>query len=705
MAWEVRDPKITPPHIKDPEAVDVDVWAPGREGETPAGDIPDSGDKDDLPNFEELAREAYRDSTSYVDANYRKHWEDSLRAFNNEHRADSKYNADIFRKRSHSFVPKTRAVIRKNEAAAASAFFSNLDAASIQPTNQADAAQRLSATLMQELVQYRLTHTIPWFLVLIGAVQDAQTQGACIAHVHWRYRPDRKKLKALEDRPLIDLVPIENIRFHPAADWMDPLHSSPYLIHLIPMYVGQVKERMRRPDPKGAKWREYDEATLLQYLDFADDSTRQTRLGLVEDPTRARSRIRNYDVLWVHRHIHRIEGEDYEWYTVASELTLSDPVPLNRVVFHGRRPYELGRAVLETHKPMPSSIPELLAGLQEDLNDTRNQRSDNVKFVLNKRYLVKRGANVDMASLVRNVPGGITQVNNVEGEVKELAFPDVTQSSYLEEDRITGNFDELAGNFNPLQVAQQRTPRESERTMLAVQSPANLLTEYLLKTLVETFVLPVLRQLVLLEQYYETDERVLAIAGDKAKVREKFGIDAVTDQMLEGELTTQVNVGMGATDPVMKLQRFIYGMNAAAQLSLRPPVGINLGEVYKEIFALSGYQDGSRFMSATDPEKLKLQQQLKQLTQLYRAKIGQKEDANLTKLQIARERNVTDLLRTDKTHQHQKRLALADYWMKLAGSPSAAAAPGAPPPSAQPQPNAQPMPGAPAAQPGVPRAA
>lgn len=663
MSWSVTDPRIIPPHITDPDTGDAPLWMAGREHADDSKVIEEVASETD---WDILARDAFRDSTSYVDANYRKKWEDSLRAFNNQHPGDSKYNRETFLKRSHTFVPKTRAVIRKNEAAAAAAFFSNLDVVSIQANNQSDTKQRLSAEIMQGLLQYRLTHSIPWFLVLIGAIQDSQTQSACIAHIHWRFVARGKDtLQILEDRPVIDLRPIENIRFHPAADWMDPLHSSPYLIDMIPMYVGDVKERMEHPDPKGQNWKSYDDATFRQYLDAQTDSTRAARLMLAEDPTKPRHRISDYDIVWVHRHIHRVRGQDYEWYTLASEKRLTDPQPLRRTVFHGRRPYEMGRTVIETHKALPMSLPELVRGLQDDLNDTRNQRNDNVKLVLNKSYIVKRGANVDTSSLIRNVPGRITLANNVDGEIKEQEWSDVTQSAYLEEDRITGNFDELAGNFNPLQVAQQRTPRESERTMLALQAPSNLLTEYLLKTFVETFVLPVLRQLVLLEQHYETDQTVLAIAGQKAESRQKFGVDEITDDMLDAELTTNVNVGMGATDPAQKLQRFIYGVGNLARIAVRPPPGLNLTEVYKEVFALSGYQDGSRFLTGQDPEKVKLQQQLTQLSRLYKQKVGDKHEKNVLDFQAKRERNFTDLLKQSQGHRHEKVLKLADHVMQL----------------------------------------
>jgi hypothetical protein len=403
-------------------------------------------------------------------------------------------------------------------------------------------------------------------------------------------------------------------------------------------------------------------------MDSPDDSTRQSRLGDArQDPTKHRRTVSEYEVIWVHRHIHRFDGQDWEFYTLGSERFLTEPEPLKMTVFHGRRPYEMGTTVLETHKPLPTPVPILTKPLQDDLNEARNQRSDNVKFVLNKGWLVKRGKNVDTAALTRNTPGRIILLDSIrkdDPDVAEQTWPDVTQSAYLEEDRISGNFDELIGNFNPMQVAAQRTPRESERTMLALQSPSNLLTEYLLKTHATTFVEPVLRQLVLLEQFYETDERVLTIAGEKAQVRQKFGIDKTTDTILEEELTVNVNVGMGATDPVMKLNRFLAGLVGLAKIAVRTPPALNLTEVYKEIFALSGYQDGERFVTGGDPEKTMLQQQMQkmmQLIQMLKQKVGDKHEANMVKMQTSRETNLTTLISQDKEHAHEKVMALAEY--------------------------------------------
>ena len=72
----------------------------------------------------------------------------------------------------------------------------------------------------------------------------------------------------------------------------------------------------------------------------------------------------------------------------------------------------------------------LVKPLQEEANDLQNQRMDNVKLVLNKRWFAKRGKNVDLPALVRNVPGRVVLMDDPAADVVENNWPDVTSSSF-----------------------------------------------------------------------------------------------------------------------------------------------------------------------------------------------------------------------------------------------------------------------------------
>ena len=194
----------------------------------------------------ELARDAYTQSESYFEANIRRQTERNLAHFNSRHAPGSKYYKPQYKFRNKGFRPKTRAMVRKNESALAKAMFSTSDVVNVQAERDFDEGQKYSAEINQELLQYRLTETVPWFLTATGAYQDTMVQGVVISYQYWDFDEveshtpvfddetgdsvldqwgdqavDTERM-ILRDTPAIDLRPIENIRFSVSADWRDP---------------------------------------------------------------------------------------------------------------------------------------------------------------------------------------------------------------------------------------------------------------------------------------------------------------------------------------------------------------------------------------------------------------------------------------------------------------------------------------------------
>lgn len=661
---QLNDPKVQPPTAQTAE---------------PSG----TGGK-----WKRVGQNAYLNSTSYVDVTYRKTWDDSIRAFHGQHPADSKYSSPAYDKRSKLYRPKTRSIIRKNEAAAAAAFFSNMDVVSISAEDESSKAQIASAEIMKYLLQYRLTKTIPWFQVVMGAMQDAQTIGVVASHNYWDYRsrpgvavapapveetgpqdeenPEQANLPAGAftlgsdlgdtdeapeaeepppvvycDKPCVDLIPIENLRIDPAANWMDPINSSPFVIHLMPIHFQEVKRRM-----KIGEWRKFDDARIMAANSGIGDSTRSARNRGQGDAADAdNAAVDEYQIIWIHRHIHRDEnGEDIEFYMLGTLEMLTDPRPLKESVLINERPYTLGCAIIETHKVFSSGVPQLGKGLQDEANEVANQRIDNVKFALNKKWFAKRGKEVDIGGLVRNVPGGVVMMDDPVNDVREISWPDVTGSAYEEQNRINLDMDELLGNFNPAALIMGGKGDAPARNMAMLGQATSTLAEYLIRTVVETWIQPTLRQVVKLEQHYETDQVVLALAGKKAQLFQKYGVDQVTDDLLNQSLTLTVNVGMGATDPGQKLQKFLTATGAYAKIIKDPAPGMNVQEVGKEIYSHLGYKDGSRFFTVDDPQVSQLQQALKgaqsQIMELEQ-KLKDKQNAMVVGLQKTRETNQT----------------------------------------------------------------
>ena len=126
----------------------------------------------------------------------------------------------------------------------------------------------------------------------------------------------------------------------------------------------------------------------------------------------------------------------------------------------------------------------------------------------------------------------------------------------------------------------------------------------------ETWAEPVIRQVVKLEEHYESDEVVLALAGNKANLYQKYGIDTVTDHLLGLEVTVRVDVGMGSGSPdpmeaISKLQMATKTLGEIMQPfmengMMQDDVSPKTTELGDYVFAAVGIRDGAeRFFNIT----------------------------------------------------------------------------------------------------------
>jgi len=589
------------------------------------------------------------------------------------------------------FHPKSRNGVRSSEAGFAAAMFSTSDLASVSAFNDNDERQQASAEIHQELLNYRLEHSIKWFLTCMGAFQDSQVNGICASYNYWKYEErtvkelvpytdeygqqfygednqplmqEIERVEVLEDRPVIDVLPIENIRFDPAADWRDPIQTSPYVIREVPMYAGDILARMEVEDTKtgSQSWKKYSLDELLSTNnDKNEDSTRRSRERNGSEDTTDTQEGNEFTIVWLREYFIREQGEEVVFWTVADNLLLSDPAPLGEVYLQDERPITLGICILEAHKTYPTSPVELNAELQERVNNVINQRSDNVDLVLNKRYYIRRGANIDAQALMRNAPGGGVIMDNITQDIRTESTPDVTSSSYAEQDRLDVSMDESAGVFSQSSVQNNRALNETVGGMEMMNAGASSISEYTIRTFIETWVEPTLRQLVKLEAKYETDEVLLAIAAGKSKLFQKYGENESLDSLLDLELTVRVNVGMGATNPQQKLERMKTGFITVGQLAPAVIARIKEEEVIKEVFGTVGYKDGSRFfkeaeelaqqapkqdpMIAIRGEELKLKQsELAFEQQLSQAKLQDNREKWMAELALKEKISVESLM-------------------------------------------------------------
>lgn len=560
------------------------------------------------PDWLAITEEAYRTSTEYMDANYRKQIEKNVSNFRSRHPKGSKYHTDAYKFRSRLFRPKTRSSMRRSEATFAQAMFATTDVITVDPVDQANKDQDQKAEVWMALLNHRLKHSIPWFLISCGAYQEAKVYGIVCSRQEWEYEVidetftqidpitqdeiEVTQPKVISDRPVCELVEWENIRFDPAAKWYDPVKTSPYFQELMPMYVGDVLEMMHKEDPKtGAPaWNEYTRDEVLscgQLPTKGQDTTKMTKEGNKTDPNDLDHKTREFEIVWVIRNFVRKEGTDYEYYTLSTHKLLTKPAPTKNIL---GRPYRIGITSLETHRCQPSSDVELGQDLQSEANDTVNQRLDNVKLALNRGKYVKRNGNTDLLTLKRSYPGRIVMTDDPERNIKEEQIPDVTGSAYQEQDRINTDMDDLLGGFAGGSVMSNRMLNETVGGMNLINQSGNAVTEYTVRTFVVTWVEPVLNDLIKLIQTYENDENI-------QKFAQSVGAQITTREELTQDMTAEASVGFGSLDPKTRSQIIYQTILAFGKAVPWAMQGLDVKRVAKEIFGPLGFRDGGKFFA------------------------------------------------------------------------------------------------------------
>jgi hypothetical protein len=202
---------------------------------------------------------------------------------------------------------------------------------------------------------------------------------------------------------------------------------------------------------------------------------------------------------------------------------------------------------------------------------------------------------------------------------------------------MSNDMDELAGVFAQGSVQSNRMLNETVGGMQLLSASAGALTEFDLRVWVETWVEPVLSQVVKLIKHYESDEVVISVAGDRAGLIENLvagqggskkpldpqgqqqdaeeaqnpfelpvTIHDALSNLDKAQVAVKVNVGIGALDTTQRMQKFMGGVNITKDLApLLQEQGIqpNGAALLQEAWGLCGYKDGDRFFTVAPPKQ------------------------------------------------------------------------------------------------------
>lgn len=689
----------------------------GGASQQPQASMEESEEDPDDPGLSKgeiltLIKNAHQQGVSYQQTILQPRWNASYLAFNNKHTSDSKYSTPRWRGRTRLFRPKTRGTARKKSAEAAAALFSTSDVVLVSPQNPGDKLQQASAAIIHELLNFRLDRSsenagIPWFMTAMGAHLTATQTSCCISKQYWEYKQEfvgwedveveqpldlqalgldqiegiepmpvierRKKFKTVKDKPVIRLYPPEDVIKDPGADWTNQSQDSSYLILKNPMALREAREFLKSNN----------EHSALQFIELLDADlwgaagASQGDSGTAANVRRSREVAGNdrysdqavdleFRTVWLHENFMRINDKDFVFWTLGIDKLVSNIVPVSKAYPEqgGARPVTIGVATIEPFKIDPMSPIESWQPLQQEINDLVNLSLDATKQGVSPLTLVKRGRSVDIKAIQNRSPDTVAYVQDVE-DVKFDRPGGPSPESHVAMERMNADFDDLAGNFSIGSVQTNRALGDTVGGMKMMTNNANAMGEYDLRVWIETWVEVALRQLVKLIQYYESDENVIAVAAGKAKLLQKFNVDAITNQMLTSQVVIICNVGLGSADPMLGLQKFgeaakiAGGIIGVEQFQKR----VKADEIINEVFGKAGYKDASeRFFNKAAEEDPRLAE-AQQVIQQMQGALGEAENAVKDK---SEDRASKERI-TDKNNANAVKLKKMDIFGKVIG--------------------------------------
>lgn len=349
---------------------------------------------------------------------------------------------------SNRFLPFTMSQVETALTMMASLLFSIDPPFEVRPRERGDEIQ---SEIIQLLLGYQFKETDVEFK-FHNFLRELLIYGTAIGKVYWDTRTISKKVRVQEFEPILNLFGLKVGQRHmgvrtekrdyitfdgptfeicPLLDiFVDPqaedVESAGWIIHRTRKTLGHIKSLQRQgvynnevDKLKDSDAIEYQEAKKElesnEQRVYEPEVTRPPGTGLIEL------------LEWYGEYDYDGDGipEPCLFTTAAGKhIIRKGETPF----YHGKKPFIKGTYICLPHYFYGIGIPEILRDIQHNLNETVNQRNDNLSFALNRPARYKKGAGVKTSGLIFK-PGGIYGADENDAIVWEV-IPDVTRSSF-----------------------------------------------------------------------------------------------------------------------------------------------------------------------------------------------------------------------------------------------------------------------------------
>lgn len=406
----------------------------------------------------------------------------------------------------------------------------------VSPRNPED---MVSAKNMQKAVDYYLEQ-MRFKPKYKSWIRDMCMYGVGVVKLYWKKEGD-------EDRPEMEVMDISTgeIYFDPTTKDINDPHN--WWIHEFKQDIEEIKEN---PNYK------LDDADIMMNLENLSDGTDPSmdayyesfRNYIVGNNTGKDSKAKKA-ILWEYWGEYPNEDGEMEPHiiTILNKKWVirkeKNPYP------HERPPFIAVTDIVLPHEPIGIGEIEPLVSLQYELNDTRNQRMDNVTLAMNRMWIVGTAADVIDKELVSQ-PGGIIRAAD-PSQVVPVITPDMTKSAYNEESLIKGDIQLASGvsDMVPNVGSKQDTnaANSTVRGMAMIQEQSNARFQLKLDNIEDS--MKVLgTMLVDMIQEFMPNDLVIRFQTEMGPVFKKL-----SKEELDGNF--DFTVEMGSTQPMNRITR------------------------------------------------------------------------------------------------------------------------------------------------------
>ena len=180
--------------------------------------------------------------------------------------------------------------------------------------------------------------------------------------------------------------------------------------------------------------------------------------------------------------------------------------------WHGMKPYDKCCYVALPDEFYGMGIPQVLAGLQDELNTARNQRIDYNSMALRRMWKLRRGCGLTANDLVWR-QNGVLQVENMD-DVMEINIQDIPSAAFADEAAVKQDMQDATGCHDILMGLTYAN--ETATTTMTRDNNASLRFKGIISGFVRDLLVPVARKCASMDQQFLSDMRMVRLLGEDA---------------------------------------------------------------------------------------------------------------------------------------------------------------------------------------------